>query len=99
MWASSEVKCPGCKFKNTITKFKPPSLFEPSVVQIRCTTCQSDILFKFVKPKKSKDRTQMAVFSKILKPSELLTEMLREDEEFKKKSIEEQEAIHESTGV
>lgn len=92
MWCSGELECPGCKFKTQIPKFRPPKLFEPTIVDFTCATCGSKVRARLEKPKMEKDRTRMRVATKMMQPSALLVEMLKEDEEFKSKSIDEQEA-------
>lgn len=84
MLAKSEIKCPGCEFKNKV-QFKKPGFGENAIVRTTCATCESDLLARFTRPK-GKDKAPpgtLAVMVRIMKPSKLLIEMKKEEAEFK----------------
>jgi len=72
---------------------RPPRLLEASIVTFRCSGCESDILARLELPKGKREPGQSVVKMKILRPSSVLIEILKEEEEMRKKSIEELDEI------
>jgi hypothetical protein len=54
-------KCPLCKTEFTTPKFKKPSLFDPSIVNVKCTGCESRFALKITKPRGNPDKMAITV--------------------------------------
>jgi hypothetical protein len=89
MFCHGEVACPGCKFKTKLEKFRYPGFLGATLVSFECSTCLSTVLTRLTRAKGTKGKGELKVESKLTHASPLLIEMLREDEEHRKKSLEE----------
>jgi len=76
-------ECPGCKDKISVLT-KSPGFLSPVVVSVKCSSCESDVLFRFSRA--IGQRGQVDTRSKVVVASPRLIESM----EFEKLSVEEQ---------
>lgn len=90
---ATKVKCPGCQGEIDL-RFRYPGFKESTLVEKKCSLCESLLLFKFSRPqqKEKQHKGTLSVQAKVLRPSAFLLEMKREEEEWNKKTPEEQNA-------
>ncbi len=89
--ATTKIRCPGCSL-NTEAHFRPPGFMRPTIFQVKCSGCGSNILVRIeqdrkTKPKRTENGTQLTlkVNVKVAEASIGLVEMLKEEAEFNKK--------------
>lgn len=84
MKVTSEIVCPGCKLKTKVG-FKRPGLFSPALFQFTCTSCTSLVMAKVEAPKAKKGQPvkpgQVKVAVKLVRASQVLVDMLKEEAE------------------
>jgi hypothetical protein len=72
--------------------FKAPAIFTPTLLQFKCDDCNSLLFFKISKPKKKDQKigsdgqpqsAHVQVSARVLKPSQLLIDLAKEEAEQK----------------
>jgi hypothetical protein len=82
---TANIKCPGCNLSTTVG-FRPPALFRPSIFQFTCSGCTSLVMAKiettkFKKGEPLPEKGQVRVGVKMIKASNMLIQMLKEEAE------------------
>jgi predicted metal-binding protein len=98
MKVSTTVKCPGCKDEMRLT-YKKPGLFSSVVLSTGCNSCESDLMFKIIKPqiRERKNPDSVRVESRVMRHSPKLLQLLKEEAEWNKLSAAEQDQKVEAT--
>lgn len=83
MKVTTNFKCKCGLGKSKLPPFKRPGMCEATIVHHTCPDCQSEYMFKFKRPKGKSEPNQLVHTTKILKVSDVLAQIIKEDEELK----------------
>lgn len=81
---TAKIECPGDKLGTSIV-FRAPPAIGVEVVQFKCAACGSDLLSR-VKRGSDWSKGQIAFHTRIVKPSDLLIQMMNEEREHTEES-------------
>jgi hypothetical protein len=88
MNVKTDFKC-RCGIRRAVLLFRRPGFLETTLVNHKCPDCESEFFLKFKRAKNRKNPNELGCEVRITKMSKLLEDLIKEEEEYKNKAVEE----------